>query len=118
GKLAVDVFNHYDGAIDDNSEINGADGKQIRGNVVRVEHDESKQQREWNREGDNDSSAEADQEKNQHDQDQHHAAKQVRFHRVRGQLNQFAAVVKWMNLDVGRQDLPVQFLGFCFNSFQ
>ena len=117
-EFAVDVFDHHHGAVDDDSEIDGADGKQIGGNVVRMEHDEGKQKRERNGEGNNDGGAEADQEENQHNQNQHHAAKQVRFDRVGGQVDQFAAVIIRMNLDVGRQDLAVQFLGFCFNSFQ
>src|SRR4029077_3247996 len=59
-----------------------------------------------------------DQKENQHHQYQHHAAKQVRFHRVRGQVHELAAVVKRMDLDVGGQGVAVQFLGFCFNVFQ
>ena len=65
-----------------------------------------------------DGGAEADQEEDQHDQHQHHAAKQVGFHGVGGELHQFAAIVERMNLYVGRQDLPVQFFGLCLDSFQ
>jgi len=39
-------FDHHHGAIDDDSEIDCADGKQIRGYIVGVENDEGKQKRE------------------------------------------------------------------------
>src|SRR5579872_3685507 len=118
GQFAIDVFDHHHCAVDDNAKINRTDGKQISRNVVRMEDDESKQQREWNGESNNDGSAKAHQEENQHHQDKHHAAKQVRFHRVGGQRYQFAAVIVRMNLDVRRQNLPVQFLSFCFHALE
>ena len=73
---------------------------------------------ERNGEGDNDGGAEADQKEDQHDQHQHHAAKQVVLHRVGGQLDQFAAIVKGMDLYVRRQNLPVQFLGLGLDALQ
>src|SRR5580704_12675701 len=83
-----------------------------------VEHDEGKQKRERDGEGNDDRCAEADQEENQHDQNQHHAAKEVGPDCVRSQVYQFAAVVIRMNLNVRREDLAVQFLSFCFDSFE
>jgi len=61
------IFDHHDGAIDDNPEINCADGEQIRGHVVGMKHDESKQKRERNGDGNNDRSPETDEEENQYD---------------------------------------------------
>ena len=98
GEFAVDVLDHDHGAVDDDAEIDGADGKQIRGDVVRVKHDEGEEQRERNGEGDDDGGAEADQEENQDDQNQDHAAKQVGFDRVGGEVDELAAIVVGMNL--------------------
>ena len=117
-QFAVNVFDHDHGAVDHNSEIDGADGKQVGGNVVGVQDDKREQQRQRNGERNNDGGAEADQKKDQDDQHQHHATKQVRFHGVGGESHQLAAVVVGMDFDVGRQDRAVQFLGFCFDTLQ
>ena len=117
-QFAVDVLDHHHGAVDDDAEIDGANGKQIGGNVVGVQHDEGKQQRQRNGERDNDGGAEADQKEDQHDQHQHHAAKQIGFNRVRGQVHQFAAIVKGNDLDVWRQDAAIQFFGLGLDSLQ
>ena len=74
--------------------------------------------RERNGEGDDDRRAETDQEENQNDQHQDHAAEQVVFDRVRGQFHQIAAVVVGMDLDVWRQDVAVEFLGLGFHALQ
>src|SRR5579859_5769493 len=117
-QFAVNVFNHHDGAINDDAKINGADGEQICGYIVRVEHDEGKQKRERNGQSHNESGAEADQKEDQHNQNQEHAAKQICFHGVGGQVHQLAAVIIRMNLDVGGQYLAVQFLSLCFHSLE
>ena len=117
-QFAVNVFDHYHRAVDDDAEVDGADRKQIRRYVMRVKHDEGKQQRQWNGQRDNDGRAKADQEKDQNDQHQHHAAKQVVLNRIGRQIDQVAAVVIGMNLDVGRQNLAIQFLCLGLHSFE
>ncbi len=71
-----------------------------------------------NRYGDNDCGAEADQEENQHDQDQYHATQQVAFDGVSREIYEFTAVVIRTNLDVGRQNLLIQFLGFGLHALE
>jgi len=44
-ELAVDVLHHDDGAVDDDAEVDGADGEQVGSAVVRVQHDEGEEQR-------------------------------------------------------------------------
>ena len=92
-QLAEDVLHHHQGSVNENSEIDGADGEQVGRDSSRVEKDEGKQQRQRNGERHDHRRAQADQKGHQHDQDQHHAEHQVVLDRVDGQLNQVAAVV-------------------------
>ena len=48
-EFTVDVLHHHDRAIDDDAEIDGADGKQVGGAIVRMQNNEGKQQAraEW-----------------------------------------------------------------------
>src|SRR5208283_6053294 len=92
-KLTVDIFDHDYRAINNDSEIDCANGKQVGGAIVRMQHNEGEQERKRNRERHDDGGAKTDQEKDQDDQHQHHAAEQVVFHRVRGELYQLAAIV-------------------------
>ena len=86
-QFTVNVFHHDDGAVDDDAEIDGSDRKQIGGHVVGMQDDEGKQKRQRNGQRDDDCGADADQEKDQHNQDQHHAAQQVVFDRIRGEID-------------------------------
>ena len=70
GEFAIDVFHHHDGAVDDDSEIDGADGEQVGGYAACVQEDEGKEQAERNGQRDDHRGADADQEKDQHDQNQ------------------------------------------------
>src|ERR1700759_5508318 len=48
-QLAIDIFYHHHCAVDHDAEVNCPYGKQIRRNVVGMQHDKSEQQRKWNR---------------------------------------------------------------------
>ena len=48
-QFAVDVLHHHDGAVDDDSEINRADGKQIGGFAREVQKNEGEKQSKRNR---------------------------------------------------------------------
>ncbi len=75
-------------------------------------------QREWNSESDDNRRAKTDQEEDQNYQHQDHAAEQVIFHGIRGQLHQVAAIVIRVDLDIGRQDSPIQLLGLGFDALE
>jgi hypothetical protein len=77
-----------------------------------------KEQRQWNRERHDHRGAEAHQKENQHDQHQDHSAQKVRFHRIRSQFHQIAAVVVRHHFDVGRQDVIVKFFCFLLHAFE
>ncbi len=110
-KLAVDVLHHDHGAVDDDAEVDSADGEQIGRAVVGVQHDEREEQRQRNGERDDDRRAEADQEEDQDDQHQHHAAQKIGLDGVGSELHQLATIVIGMDLDVGRQDGAIEFVG-------
>ncbi len=116
GQLAVDVFHHHHRAVDDDSEIDGADGKQVRRDAAPVQENERKQQAQRNGESDDDRRAHADQEKDQDDQDQAHAEQQVVLHRVDGHLHQVAAVVVGPDFHVMRQQVAVDLRGLLFHA--
>ena len=62
-ELTVDILDHHDGAIDDDAEVDGADGEKVGGFAGSVKKDEGKQKREGNGERGNDSCANADEKK-------------------------------------------------------
>src|SRR6202011_891324 len=117
-ELAENVFCHYKRAIDDDPEIDGADGEQIRSDIMRVQKNKGEEQRQRNRHRHNEGCAETDEEENQHDQDEHHAAKQVCFYSVGGEPHEVAAVVKRAHLDIGGQDALVAFFGCCLYTLE
>ena len=83
-----------------------------------MQKDECEEQRERNRHRHNHCCAEAHQEENQHDQHQNHAAHKVRFHGVRGEPHQIAAIVEGTHLDIRRQDAFIDLLCFLLHAFQ
>ena len=117
-ELAVDVFDHDDGAVNDDAEVDGADGEEIGGFAGRVQKDEGEEKSERNGERGDDGGAEADQEKDQDDQDEDHAAQEIPFDGVRGDANEVAAVVVGTNFHVGREKRLVDLLGFFLDAFE
>ena len=117
-QLAEDVLHHHQRAVDENSEVDGADGKQVGRDSSRMQKDEREQQRQRNGERDDDRGANAHQKRHQHDKDQSHAQQHVVLDRVDGQLHQIAAVVVGTHLYVRRQDVFVQLLGLRFDALQ
>src|SRR5580693_3916651 len=69
-KFAIDVFDHDDGAVDDDAEIDGADGEKVGSFAGGMEKDESEEQSERNREGGDHGSAHADQKKDKDDENE------------------------------------------------
>ena len=104
GKLAVNVLDHDDGAVDDDAEVDGADGEQVGGLAGGVQKDESEQERQRNGEGGDDGGADADEEEEQHKENQDHAAEKISFHGVGGDADEVAAIVVGADFDVRRQD--------------
>ena len=77
-ELAIDVLHHHHRAVDEDAEVDRADGEQVRRNVPEVEADEREQQRRA------ESSiatispdANVVEEEDQHDDDEQDAAQQV-----------------------------------------
>src|ERR1700733_507448 len=117
-QFAVNVFNHDQRAVDDDSEVDCADGEQICNHTVGVQKNEGEKQRERNRQRYDHCGTKAYQEKNQHDQDQSHAQQQIVFDRADGEAYQVAAVVERSNFYIRRKNMLVQFFGFFFHAFQ
>ena len=78
-QLAINVFHHHDGTVNNDAKINCANREEIGRPVVRMERDEREQQRKRNRDSDNNRGAKADQKENQHQEHEDHAAEQIIF---------------------------------------
>ena len=73
-----------------------------------VQENEREKQRERDRQRRDDGSAKAHQEKKEDEQNQHHAAKKISFHRIGGDAHQVAAIVVGTNFDVRRKDVAIR----------
>src|SRR5271165_6365883 len=111
-ELAVNVFNHDDGAVNDDAEVYGADGEEVGGFTGGVEKDEGKQKSERNGERGNNGSTDANQKEDQDDENECHAPKKIPFDRVGGDFDEIAAVIVGTHFDVGREKIAVNFDGF------
>src|SRR5579859_612450 len=117
-QLAINVFDHHECAVDDDSKVDRADRKQVRVNAFGVQADEREEQRQRNCESYDDGGPHADQKNKKYQQDEQHAADQVAFNRVDGHPDQVATIVKWVNLYVRRQDVLVEVVGHCLDALQ
>src|SRR5487761_546199 len=113
--LAVNVLRHHQGAVDDDSKIDGADREQIGVNALGMQADEGEEKREGNRQRDDDSSAKVDEKEKKNDEHEDHAAQQVVFDRVNGEPDEVASIVERVNFDVWRQDVLVEVIGHCLD---
>src|SRR6266481_5527537 len=110
-EFAIDVFDHDDGAINDDAEIDSADGEEVSGFAGGVKKNEGEKQRERNGESGDNSGAYADEEKDEHEKNKDHAANEVPFHGVGGNADQIAAVIEGTNLDIRWKDIAIEVQG-------
>jgi hypothetical protein len=73
-EFAIHVLDHDDGAVNDDSEIDGADGKKIGGFAGEMEKDEGEEQGQRDGESGDDGGTDADQKENKNQQNKNHAA--------------------------------------------
>src|SRR5580704_2671447 len=117
-KLAVDVFHHDDSAVDDDAEVDGADGEKVGGFTSPVQKNKGEEQGQRNGQRGDHRGAKTDQEENENDKDQRHAAEKIAFDRIGGDANKVAAVVVGTNLHVRREQRPVDLLGFLLHPLE
>lgn len=117
-KLAINVLDHHDRAVNDDSEINRANAEQVRGFAGRVQEDEGEQQRQRNGQGCYDGGARAHQKKDEYDQNKDHAAQKIPFNRIGGHPDEVAAVVVGPDFYIGWQNAIVEFDSLLLNPFQ
>jgi len=117
-QYAEDVLHHHQCSIDQDSEIDGADGEQVGGDSLGMKKDEGEQHGQGNRECNDDGSAHADQETHQHHEDENHPHDHVVLDGIDSELHEIAAVVIGANFDIGGQDLLVELRCFRFHALQ
>ncbi len=117
-QMADDVLHHHHGAFDDHAEVQGAKAQEIGGDVAQVETDGGEEQSEWNRDRDDQGSAQIAEEQEQDKSDEKDAYGQVIQNGARCELEQSAAIEEWHDLHAGRKDVVVQFLDLGVNTLQ
>src|ERR1700682_185454 len=81
-----------------------------------MQENKGEEQSQWDGQRGNDSGANTDQKKNEHDKDQDHSADQVPFDGVRGDAHEIAAIVERMDLDVRGKNAAVEFFRFLLDA--
>src|ERR1700676_980182 len=117
-ELAVNVLDHDDGAVNDDAEVDGADGEKVGGFTGGVKKDEGEEQGERDGKSGDDGGADADQEKDEHDEDEDHAANEVPFDGIGGHADQVAAVVERADFHVRGKNVAIEVCGFLLNGLQ
>src|SRR5690242_16382376 len=115
-ELAVNVLDHDDSAVNDDAEVDGADGEEVGGFAGLVQEDESEKKSEGNGERGDDGGANADEEKDENEKDENHAAEEIAFYGVSGNADEVAAVVEGTDFDVGRKNGFIELLGFALDA--
>ena len=101
--MAVDVLHHDHRGVDDDAEVDRADGQQIGGFAAQEEHGQGEQQRQRHVDGHDQRGADVAEEQQQHHRDQAHAGQQVFPNRAGGDVDQVGAVVIGLDLHARQQ---------------
>ena len=102
-KVAEDVLDQDDRRIDDDAEIDGADGQQIGVLAAQNQNDDAEEQRERDIDADDDGAAQVAEKDPLDEEDQQAAENEVVQHRMGGDRHQRRAVVKRNELHSRRQ---------------
>ena len=115
--IGDDALDHDDRAVHDDPEVDGAEGHEVARQSERVHQDEREEHREWDGRGHDQPAAEAPQQEQQHEDDEHAALEQVLGDRQDGPIDELGSVVERVDRDplgqglLDLQDLGVHLLG-------
>ncbi len=116
--LPEDVFNHHDGSVHENAKVDRPDGQKVGRDILHIEADEREKQRQRDRRRDDQARPQIVEEEDQHDDNQQHAPQEIALDDPGRQVDQPAAIIEGVNLDVLRQDLLVKLLGLGLDGLQ
>src|SRR5207245_5289041 len=106
-EVAIDVFHHHYGGLDDDAEVDGAERNEIRGRPGEHHSAEGRHQGEGDVHGGDAGRARLSEEHPEHDGDEHHAHEQVLEHGPGGELHQLRAIVVRLDLHAdGKHVVP------------
>src|ERR1043165_1436333 len=77
GKFAINVFDHDDGAVNDDSEVDGTNGEEVGSFAGKVQKNKREKQCQGNGERSDDGGPDPDQEENQNDEKEKQAAEKM-----------------------------------------
>src|SRR5258708_12010707 len=117
-ELAINVLDHDDGAVNDDAEVDGADGEEVGGFAGGVQENKGKKQCQRNGEGGDHGGADAHKEKDENEKDENHTANEVPFHGLGGDADQVAAVVQGANLNVRGEDVAIEIRSLFLNALK
>src|SRR5829696_1987964 len=103
GDMTEDVFDHDHGAVNDDTEIDGANRQQVRRLAPHHRDHHRKQQRHRNSRRDDQRAAQVAEKDPLDQEDQRNAEQEIVQHRLYSDRDQIAAVVERHDLDAGRQ---------------
>src|SRR3977135_2637319 len=104
GEMAIDVFHHDHGGIDDDAEVDGAHRQQVGRFAAQHQDHHGEEQRERDGGRDDQRAAQVAQEQPLDQEDQDHTHHHVVQHGAGGDVDQRTAVVDAFDANTGRQD--------------
>src|SRR4029077_12604783 len=78
-QLPVNILNHHDGTVHENTEVDGPDGEKVGRDVPEVEKNEGEEERERDRRGDDQPRSYVVEEEDQNHQNQDDPAEEIVF---------------------------------------
>ncbi len=105
GDLSIDAFEHDDGGVDKDAEVDGADGDEVGGVVGEHHHGEGEEHGEGNGDGGDEGDAQIAQHGQQHQRDQDEAGDDDVPNGVGGGVDELGAVVDGADVHAGRQQV-------------
>ena len=117
-KMADDVLDHDDRAIDHHAEVQCAERKQIGGNMVEVEADGGKQQRERDGERNDDRPSHVAQEDEENDGDEDDAFGEIVLDGLNRVFHKHGAIKEGNNLHSLGQNAIVELVDLLVNALQ
>ena len=101
--MAEDVLGHDDGAVDDDAEVDGAQGQEVGGDAAQIHEDEGEEEGERDGHGNDEGRADVVEKEREQDDHENGALDQVPHHRRHRRPDKTIAAVVVAQLDAGGQ---------------
>ncbi len=103
GELSIDALEHNDGGVDEDAEVDCADGDEVGGASGEHHHAEGKEHGKRNGNGGDEGDSQVAEHRQQHERDEHEAGDDDLADGVRGAVDEFGAVVDGVDVHARRK---------------